>query len=343
MMQGKMLIAGSITALLLTIAGCALRSPTPDSVEPVRPLSADEWAEIKEQIWTASALAQSEAESQARQAMQAWMARVREKSEKEFVPWYSAYWTQQWIGFKTGWYEMGKEEDEPPVKDYLVEYLQERFNELVLEPAAVEGSPQTITEQAAAHYILLLSEQLQCLPKMHAVPLLSLQKKLEWIPLIAPSGKPPSSAPLSLVMQQTDLAGTPAYDVLIGHADSVDSPENTTPNETRLQRVAEDTVARLVAELPVRAGGGSAALVVGEALGLFISAGVSVWSAISHNQARPEIESQLRVALDAGLEDIWQTLMDDPQQGVMFPVNHMNQQIELGLFPTDRPELVLPF
>jgi len=60
-MQGKMLIAGSLTALLLMIAGCALRSPTPDSVEPVRPLSVGDWAEIKEQIWTASALAQSEA------------------------------------------------------------------------------------------------------------------------------------------------------------------------------------------------------------------------------------------------------------------------------------------
>ena len=84
-------------------------------------------------------------------------------------------------------------------------------------------------------------------------------------------------------------------------------------------------------------------MVVGEALGLFISAGITAWSAISHDQQRPEIESRLREALDAGLDDIWQTLMEDPEQGVLFPVNHMRQQIETGLFPAEEPEPLTPF
>ena len=84
-------------------------------------------------------------------------------------------------------------------------------------------------------------------------------------------------------------------------------------------------------------------MVVGEALGLFISAGITAWSAISHDQERPEIESRLREALDVGLDDMWQTLMEDPELGVLFPVNHMHQQIETGLFPADEPEPLTPF
>ncbi|MGB5255384.1 MAG: hypothetical protein WBN68_21955 [Sedimenticolaceae bacterium] len=243
-----------LTILLFTLAGCASRSPTLVSVEPIPPLSPDAWRAIKEEIWTASALAQAEAKIYARQAMQEWMVRVREKTENEFVPWYSGYWAQQWIGFKAGWYEMGREDGDTPVEDYLVEYLREKFDELVLQPAGMQADPQTITAQAAALYVRLLSEQLRCLPKMHAIPPQSLRKKLKQIPLITLSGSPPIGACLSQAFDHDDLAGVPAYDLLIARANSVENPESSSMKGERLQVVAEDSVTRLVAELPLRAG-----------------------------------------------------------------------------------------
>jgi hypothetical protein len=288
-------------------------------------------------------LAQTEAESSARQAMQQWMVRVREHTESDFVPWYSGYWTQQWIGLKAGWHQINKEGDEASVEDYLVEYLQERFYELVLQPAGEKADPQSISQQAAALYVRLLSMQLQCLPKMHGVPPKSLDKKLQQIPLITLPGSPPVSAFLSQAFEHNSLTAVAAYDALMARSNSLESQENSSPKKQRLQVVAEDSVARLVAQLPVRAGGGTVAVVVGEALGLFISAGITAWSAISHDQERPEIESRLQEALDAGLDDMWQTLMEDPEQGVLFPVNHMRQQIETGLFPAEEPEPLTPF
>jgi len=342
-MQGRSYPDIWLAIALLTMAGCAARGPTPSLAEPIPPLSAEAWREIKEDIWTASVLAQTEAESSARQAMQEWMARVKENTEIDFVPWYSGYWTQQWIGLKASWHQMNKEDGEASVEDYLVGYLQEKFYELVLQPAGVKADPQSISKQAAALYVRLLSMQLQCLPKTHAVPPRSLDKKLKQIPLITLPGNPPLSAFLSQVFEHDDLAGVAAYDALIARVNSIESQENSSPKKERLQMVAEDSVARLVAQLPVRAGGGTVAMVVGEALGLFISAGITAWSAISHDQERPEIESRLREALDAGLDDMWQTLMQDPELGVLFPVNHMRQQIETGLFPADEPEPVMPF
>lgn len=332
-----------MTILLFTLAGCAARNPIPVSVEPPPPISAETWREIKEEIWTASTLAQSDAEMYARQAMDQWMQRVRENTENRFVPWYSGYWAQQWIGLKAGWYEMSKGADEGPVEDYLVSYLQEKYYELVLEPASMETDPQTITEQAAARFIRLLSEQLQCLPEMHGVAPESLQKKLEKIRLILLPGPPPESVFLSQVFERHDLTGMSAYEALITHSNSIGDQQNSGPRKDRLQVVAEDSVTRLAAQLPVRAGGSAVAVVVGEVMGLFVSAGVTVWSAISHSQDQPEIESQLRQALDVGLNDMWQILMEDPQLGVLSPVNHMHREIEMWLFPARMHDPTLPF
>ena len=332
-----------LMVLLLALGGCAYRGLTPTSVEPPPPVSADTWREIREEIWTASALAQSEAEIYARAAMQEWMVRVREKTENEFVPWYSGYWAQQWIGFKAGWYEMNREDGDAPVEDYLVDYLQEEFYELVLEPAGMEGNPQTVTEQAAALFVRLLSEQLQCVPKTHAVSLRSLQKKLEQIPLITLAGSRPDSASLFLLFEHDNLVGVSAYDGLIAQANSVEKQENSSPDKERLQIVAEESVTRLVAQLPVRAGGSAVAMVVGEALGLFVSAGVAAWSAASHEEEKAEIESRLREVLHTGLDDMWQTLMENPELGVLSPVNHMRDQIETGLFPAYESEPPVPF
>jgi len=342
-MRGSLSLLGLLAALCLALIGCAPRisAPIPDAPSP--PLSPKAWQAIKEEIWIASTLAQTEAEIYARQAMREWMGRVRARIDNDFVPWYSGYWTQQWIGLKAVWYELNREEAEAQVEQYLAKYLTERFYDLVLEPAGVESNPQTITEQAAALYVRLLSTQLQCIPRTYLVPPQSLQTKLHQISLIALPGSAPARATLSQVFESDDLAGTPAYDALVARSNSVETPQRGSPDQERLAAVAEDAVARLFAELPVRAGGGAAAAVAGEALGLFISLGVAAWSAVAHDQEKAAIESRLRQALDAGLEDMWHTLMEDPELGVLFPVRHMDRQIASGLFTHRAVDPVTPF
>ena len=269
--------------------------------------------------------------------------RVREKTDSEFIPWYTGYWAQQWIGLKAGWYELNREEGEPPVADYLVKYIQERYYELVLEPAGVPLDPRLIAVHTAEQYVRMLSEQLQYLPKTHSVSLRSLQQKLELITLIKLHDTRPKRVSLSLLLERTNLTGVEAYDTLLAQTGFSSIQGNAAPDKEPLQVVVEDTVARLVADLPVRAGGSAAALLAGEALGLFISAGVVAWSMNSHEQEKPEIESRLRSALDIGLDQMWDRLMKDPGVGVLFPVNHMRRQIETSLFPARKPGILMPF
>lgn len=329
--------------LLLALVGCTSRGPDVMETEPAPPIPPAKWQEIQEEIWTASTLAHLEAQYFAREAMREWMTRVREETRAEFVPWYTGYWAQQWIGVKVGWYRMNRNEDDPPVEDYLVEYIQQRFHELVLEPAGELSDPRTITKDTAAQYVRLLSTQLRRIPQTHAIPLSSLRHRLKVIPLITLTDSDPDAIPLSFLLESSELAGVPAYKALLAHSDSIKNQENSSPGKEPLQIVAKETVARLVADLPVRAGGGAAALLVGESLGLIISAGVTAWSISSHEQKRPEIESRLRNALATGLDQLWERLMTDPELGVMSPVNHMREQVDIGLFPVLEPGAEMRF
>ena len=324
------------------LTGCSSRIPEKLPPELIPPIPPDKWREIQEEIWTASNLAYSEAQNYAHEAMHEWMARVREKTESEFVPWYTGYWTQQWFGFKAGWYKMFREEDEPPVEAYLVKYILERYDELVLEPAGVLSDPRIITKQTTGMYVRLLSLQLQSFPKMYAVPLKSLQQRLKQIPLITFSGSEQSGPSLSLLFERNNLDDIAAYETLLIHNDSSATLGNPSHERSSLLVVAEETVARQVAELPLRAGGGAAALVVGQAIGLIISAGVAAWSIHVHEKNKPEIESHLRLALNTGLNEMWKRLMEDPKLGILFPVNHMRQQIDMKLFPAYEPEVEIP-
>lgn len=326
-----------VVGIMVTLVACTYRGPSRVPAEPVAPIPPTVWREIEEELWTASSLAYLEAEAVARADMREWMKRVREATENAFIPWYTGYWTQQWIGLKAGWYELGREDGEPPVETYLAEYLRERYAELVLEPAGEAGRPQSISRQAAALYVRLLSQQLQCIPKTYPVSPQSLAAALKRIPLIRQPGDRTGGASLLLAFERSDLSGLAAYEKLWT------GESQTSLDDDRLRAVAEDSVARLMAELPVRAGGGAAATVIGEALGLIVTAAVAAWSAVSHDQQKPEIESQLRAALNDGLEQMWEILMEDPALGVLYPVNHMSGQIEAGLFAVSEPEADPPF
>ena len=321
-----------LLVLLATMAACTYREPATVPAESIPPIPTQTWREIQEEIWTASSLAYLEAEAVAREGMREWMKRVREETEGTFIPWYTGYWTQQWIGFKAGWYEFDKGEDDPPVVEYLAGYLRERYSELVLEPAGSAANPQSISEQAATLYIRLVSQQLQCIPKIYPVSPRSLGRELQSIPLIRQPEDQTVKVTLRRIFEHSDLTGLVDYDLLLAN------DSRASLDDARLLTVAEDTVARLVAELPVRAGGGAAATVIGEALGMIVSAAVAAWSAVSHDQQKPEIESQLRAALNEGLDQMWEILLEDPELGVLYPINHMSEQIEAGLFPAHKPE-----
>jgi hypothetical protein len=55
------------------------------------------WQRIDQDIIEASAAAAGSANDYARRSMRVWKEQVQQRTENDFIPWFTGYWTQQWL------------------------------------------------------------------------------------------------------------------------------------------------------------------------------------------------------------------------------------------------------
>ena len=320
-------------AFVAALGGC-VHAPAP-VVEPPAPLyhvQPGTWRAIDEQILTASVYARHESGAYARVAMDDWQERVRRRIEEVFIPWYSSYWTQQWIATRVAWYKLQYTEGEAAPEERLVSYLQEQFYVQVLEPVSSFVDPHAVMEETAAGYLRELKYRLDRLPFEYRIPVAAFNQHLDAIPAIVVLAVPLQDASLYQVLQAADLATVPAYATLLGQIAAVNGAGDLTPSPDRLHNVARQAVTKLVGTLALRGGATAASTVVGGFLGVLISAGAAAWGVVEHDHEKPGMETQLRDNLDAALDVMWQGLVEDHHGGVTAVVHHMSTQIEHAVF-----------
>ena len=283
---------------------------------------------IDERILTASVHARHESEAYARIVMEEWQWRVRQRTYEVFIPWYSTYWTQQWIATKVAWYKLMYTEGEATAEERLVSYLQEQFYEQVLKPVSSFVDPQTVMEDTAVYYLRELKGQLDHLPLEYPISVAAFNQHLESIPAIVVKVVPLQEASLYAVLRAADLSTLPAYDALLEEIAAVNDAANPTPSPDRLQIVANRAVAKLVDSMALRGGATTASTIVGGFWGLVISAGSAAYGFMEHEHDKPAMEAQLRENLDAALDLIWQDLVEDQRGGIAALMYHMSTQIE---------------
>jgi hypothetical protein len=321
------------------LGGCSF---APSQVEappvPIYQVQPGTWRAIDEQIYNASAYARHEAGAYARVAMDEWLWRVRQRTEAVFIPWYSGYWTQQWIAIKVSWYQLQGSEGEAEPEERLVSYLQEQFYTQVLEPVSSFVDPYTVMEHATVSYLRELKDALDPLPARYRIPVAAFNQHLEAIPAIAGTEVPLQDASLYEVLQAADLSDVAGYEALLAQIAAVNGSDTPAPSADRLQVVARRAVNKLLGTLTVRGGATAASTIVGGFWGMLISTGSAVWGAVEYENDKPAMEAQLRENLGAALGVMWQDLMEDEHAGVMAMVHHMSTQIEAAVFqPVQAP------
>ena len=171
--------------VVAVLGGCSF-APSQVEAPPARlPDSTRDVAAIDEQIYNASVYARHEAGACARVAMDEWLWRVRQRTEEVFIPWYTGYWTQQWIAIKVTWYQLNEDEGEPDPEERLSSYLQEQFYTQVLEPVSSFVDPHVVMEHATTSYLRELKDALDPLPARYQIPVAAFNRHLEAIPAIA--------------------------------------------------------------------------------------------------------------------------------------------------------------
>jgi hypothetical protein len=192
-----------IIAWLVALAGCAS--------EPPVQIAASTWRQVDSDIAAASRAASAQAREEALTAMQRWRGLVYRQTDDAFIPWFSSYWTQQWLSIKVSWYKLSAEGEKDPTVNRLALYLQEQYQDRVLEPLAKETGPEQIMQRTTERYVRQLDQRLQGIGPRHGVPQEQFDQRLRQIPAIALA----PGASLYQVVHADPLDRLPAYRALI--------------------------------------------------------------------------------------------------------------------------------
>ncbi|WP_328822418.1 hypothetical protein [Aquipseudomonas guryensis] len=303
----------------MTLAGCASDPPVA--------VSASTWRQVDRDIATASQAAAEQAREHALLSMQHWMERVYQQTDDEFIPWFSGYWTQQWLGMKVSWYKLSTGGDKDPTVSRLALYLQEQYQERVLEPVAEEDDPDQIMERSTRLYVQELDQRLQGLAQRHAVPQEQFEQRLQAVPAITQA----PGASLHELLQADPLKRLPAYVGLIEHIRATPGGLRDWSTDPGIASVAQRTSERLVDELTTSSAASAVGAMVGRVAGTTLSLGVAIFTAIARENKRPQTEAQLRQNLKSAFEAEWQELMRNTDHGVLAGVHQLSWRIESGL------------
>ena len=312
--------------LPLALTGCGSRNRVPENPPVV--LSKAAWQQVDREIVTASRGASGSAADYARRSMRVWREQVQARTESDFIPWFTGYWTQQWLTLKVAWYKMSQHKDQPDNR--LALYLQDEYRDRVLEPVAEEINPDLIRERANELYVQLLGQQLQTIAQRYRAAPDQFALHLARIPAIALGPPAARDASVQQVLAARPLLKLPAYLALDEEIRKA-AAASASASDSGLSSVASKASTRLEATLAPRGALSAVAAAVGKAAGMAISVASAGIGAMMHESDRPEMVEQLRVILNVALNEEWQNLMENHATGVMAGVWSMAGQVEGSL------------
>ncbi|MGE8408750.1 MAG: hypothetical protein ACN6QH_17110 [Pseudomonas sp.] len=327
-MNQPLLPVALFVGVVLALGGCGSRSRTPQAPPVVLSLAA--WQQVDREIVLASRGATGSAGDYARRSMRVWREQVQQRTEENFIPWFTGYWTQQWLTLKVAWYKVSQSKNDTQPDNRLALYLQEQYRERVLEPVGEQINPDLIRERATELYVQLLGQQLQTIAQRYRAPPEQFALHLNRIPAIALGPPPARDASVQQVLAARPLLQLPAYLAMDEEVHKL-ALANATASDSGLSSVATKASARLEATLAPRGAVSAVAAAVGKAAGMFISLASAGIGAMLHESDRPEMVEQLRVILNVALNEEWQNLMENHGSGVMAGVWAMAGQIEGNL------------
>ncbi|MFY0731673.1 hypothetical protein [Pseudomonas sp. NFX15] len=329
-----------IVAVLVVLAGCATSPRAPVNVAPVI-VPTSTWQQVDREIVEASHSATEQTKIYARGAMDYWRTRVYELTEENFIPWFSSYWTQEWLSMKVSWYTISAKGEQDAAEKRLASYLLQAYQEKVLAPVAVEIDPDAILGLAMSFYADILKEELQKISTRHGVPMAQLNGRLQKIPAIALGPPAARNASLFQIVHTDPLNTLPAYAALVEKVHQAGGDKGVGSTDTAMAPVAKRASQRMEAEMAPRGAASAVAAAAGKLAGGLITVGVAGIRAIIQANDRPDSEALIRSSLGNTFDKAWTKLVQNPTSGVMAGTLYMAAQIEGSLADHTAPPVGL--
>ncbi len=311
---------------VVLVSGCAApRRPAP--VEPEKPVPESTWRAVECAIAERAKEAEGAADSFARGEMQRWKLLVSHRTEKEFIPWYSGYWTQRWLSVKSAWYRLVSGGETAGPENKLVAYLQDEYRDRVLHPVAGQIDFDTVRSHAGKIYLERLREQLANLPGNYRMSERQFNTHLQTLPVINLGPPPSRNAALSELLSRDGVNGQPAFLALNEHLQQKAQHQSGKDSPPRLTPVAQRISEQLVGQLAISGGSSAVSTLVGGVAGTAISIGAVGLGVVLHEMGREAQEQELRDSLNLALDDAWSELVEDRESGVLAGVAYLSSHI----------------
>ncbi len=330
-----------LPAILFGLSACAGVPRQPPAPTPP-PVPAATWESVDRELLLAARTARAHAAAYAEAGLDLWLGRVGRYTDETFVPWYTSYWTQEWLAVKFAWYQSdetkGETNGEADAERRLAAYLQEKYQAQVLEPASEVADPGRLLHQATALYLFTFAEQAAAIGRRYRLAEPVYREHLARIPAI-PGGDGEVGLALGPLLAAARPDRLPPYATLLGQVERAGVDVNARLRQGGLVPAAHRVAGQFAGRLATRGGSAAAAAALGGPAGLVLSLGVTVWSANEHEKRKPALEAELQAILEPALARMRYTLLQDPKHGLLGAVNRIQGQVGqgLGVLPVEAP------
>ncbi len=272
------------------------------------------WDQIDKEIISALDKAQEKAEATASAELDRWIGELIVKMDEEFLDWYFSYWNQQKMGLMGLWYSARHwwDEDEyPEAVDEITQDIQEQFTKMVLRPPIAQREMENIADKTVQQYIVSLSEELERIPIKYEIPQSEWDKYLEEIALTTSDVEGNRQTPLTLKALTVGSLGGAAL-VAKSLATSLKpmiSKIGTKLSSKMAAKAAAKTASKTGAKVAAKAGG--------KFFGSIVGIGIIAWDVYDHYNTRSTQKPILRRNLLDYFDVLKETLMYEPETGLM--------------------------
>lgn len=272
--------------------------------------------------------ARADARQYALSQLDKWDKELKERVENDFLPWYFSYWNTQIRGAKALYYGAihWVDSDRPSAAETNTEEFQAQFAARVLQPHTSQKQLERIQAATLKRYLHDLRSLVSDIPKRYNV------SAADWDNYIADISQQSSvieggrNVPITLkALYASTAAGTV---LLAGKLLGAFEGKALAGIGTKL---GGKIAAKATAKLAAKTGSKVAAKVGGKFLGPIVGVGIIIWDVWDHASTVAENKPLLRTSIDAYLDEMKLSLLDDPETGVMSAINQMEQQFRKSL------------
>jgi hypothetical protein len=283
-----------------------------------------DWSEVDAEMVTALKNAHENTRNFASEQLDIWVDEWKTQVDSSFLDWYFNYFTQKqreyqgiWIALSSGTLHLLNPENPSPeekLAETITENFQQEFAKRVIRPQIAQMKLERLTQQSVNHYLEDLAGKVDQVQIRNKIPLADWNRYLSEIAITINDGQQnPTSLSMKAIVGGTGyIAIKPFVVPLLGKIGS---------------QMTAKLSGKIGAKIAAKTGGTLSAKIGAGLLDPIVGIGIIVWDLWDHDHTVKIERPILRKNIADYLQEVKFSLLDNPVNGIMTPIEQIETQI----------------